>query len=253
MLDRIQSFDNLFKHLLISEGYFNVPEKVVSEIKNDFIDIIRYKDDEVPIKNYKLDFSDTKYDFLNELKPQPSVDVKFIKGKGSARIGGTFHVTDKSKLKNNNSFIQIDFLLDTPERILSDVIEHELSHVLQILIKKYNQEKKGYGSLGGMPSKKLLKELERDKKKISIHSHKPTEMYPNLLSSIKELRSIFNKNYKNGSEKEKKQFFLNFLKSVKNKKRIGKIAYDVFSDIESLSKALYRDFVKKAYVAFVND
>jgi hypothetical protein len=103
-----------------------------------------------------------------------------------------------------------------------------------------------------MPSKKLLKGLEKDKKKISIHSHIPTEIYPDLLSSIRELQSIFNEKYKNGSEKEKKEFFLNFLKSVKDKKRIGKIAYNVFSDIEGLSKALYRDFVKKAYVAFVN-
>ena len=33
----------------------------------------------------------------------------------------------------------------------------------------------------------------------------------------------------------------------------GKTAYYVFSDIEGLSKDLYRDFVKKAYVAFVRD
>jgi hypothetical protein len=250
MLNKIKSFNNLFQHLLISEGYFHIPEKVLSEIKKDFSDVIRFKDDNVPVKNYKLDFSDTNYDFLNDLEPHPSVDVKFTNGEG--RIKGSFHITDKSRFAKNKTLVQIDFSTDTPERILSDVIEHELSHFVQILIKKYNEEKKGYGSLGGMPSKKLLKGLEKDKKKISIHSHIPTEIYPDLLSSIRELQSIFNEKYKNGSEKEKKQFFLNFLKSVKDKKRIGKKAYYVFSDIEGLSKALYRDFVKKAYVAFVN-
>ena len=82
----------------------------------------------------------------------------------------------------------------------------------------------------------------------SIHSHKPSEMYPDLLSAIRELEVMFNRE---GEGISKKQFFLNFLKAVKDKKPIGKTAYDVFSDIHDLSKDLYRDFVKKAYVAFV--
>jgi hypothetical protein len=245
MLEKIKSFNNLFNHLILSEGYFNVPDSVASEIKKDFEDIIRFKDDDVPSKNYKLDFSDTNYDFLNELNPQPSVDVKFTKGKG--RIKGSFHIANESTLKNNKALIQIDFLSDTPERIVSDVIEHELSHFIQKLIKKYNEETKGYGSLGGLPSKRLLKGLEGD---TSIHSHKPSEMYPDLLSAIRELETMFNRK---GDGMPKKQFFLNFLKAVKNKKPIGITAYYVFSDIQDLSKDLYRDFVKKAYVAFVND
>lgn len=248
MLDKIKSFNNLFNHLILSEGYFHVPENVISEIKKDFADIVRYKEDDAPVKNYKLDFSDTNYEFLNELEPQPSVDVKFTKGKG--RIKGSFHVIDKFRLKNNIGLIQIDFLKDTPERIMLYIIEHELSHVVQALIKKYTEEKKGIGSLGGLPSRKLLKGLEKDKKKISIHSKIPSEMYPDLLSSIRELQSIFSKDKKIES---KKNFFLGFLKAVKDKKPIGKIAYYVFSDIHDSSKELYRDFVKKAYVAFVND
>ncbi len=246
LLEKIQSFNSLFNHIVLSEGYFHVPENVISEIKKDFADIIRFKDEELPVKNYKLDFSGTNYEFLNELEPQPSVDVKFTKGKG--RIKGSFHIANESRLKNNNAIIQIDFLSDTPERILSDVIEHEVSHFVQKLIKKYNEEKKGYGSLGGMPSKKLLKGLEKDKKKIKKHSEIPSEIYPDLLSAIRELETMFNRK---GKDFSKKQFFLNFLKAVKDKKPIGKIAYDVFSDIQDLSKELYRDFVKKAYVAFV--
>ena len=74
-------------------------------------------------------------------------------------------------------------------------------------------------------------------------------MYPDLLSAFRELDIM----YKRQDEfSTKKEFFLNFLKMVKDKKPIGKIAYDVFSDVEDYSKELYRDFVKKAYVAFVN-
>jgi hypothetical protein len=245
MLDKIRSFNSLVNHIILCEGYFHIPESILEPIKNDFIDVIKYKDDELE-KNYKLDFSDTNYDFLNELEPQPSVDVRFTKGKGKRK--GSFHVTDSFKLAKNNALIQIDFSEDKPERILSDVIEHELLHFVQRLIKKYNEDKNGNGSLGGLPSKRLLRGLETDKNKISVHTHKPSEMYPNLLSAIRDLETMFNRE---GKDISKKQFFLNFLKAVKDKKPIGKIAYDVFSDIQDLSKELYRDFVKKAYVAFV--
>jgi hypothetical protein len=244
MLEKIQSFNSLVNLIVLCEGYFHVPNSVLAPIKSDFVDVIKYKDDELE-KNYKLDFSDTNYDFLNELEPQPSVDVRFTKGKGKKK--GSFHVTDYFKLAKNNAFIQLDFATDKPERILSDVIEHEVLHFIQKLIKKYNQEKKGYGSLGGLPSKRLLKGLEKNP---LTHTHKPKEMYPDLLSAIRELETMFNREGKGIS---KKQFFLNFLKSVKDKKPIGKIAYDVFSDIEGLSKDIYRNFVKKAYVAFVNN
>jgi len=244
MLDKIQSFNSLVDLIVLCEGYFNVPNSVLASIKSDFVDVIKYKDDELE-KNYELDFSNTNYDFLNELEPKPSVDVRFTKGKGKKR--GSFHVTDSFKLARNNAFVQLDFLADKPERILSDVIEHEISHFVQKLIRKYNVEKKGYGSLGGLPSKRLLKGLEKDP---SIHSHKPSEMYPDLISSIRELETMFNRE---GEGISKNQFFLNFLKAVKDKKPIGKIAYYVFSDIHDLSKKLYRDFVKKTYVAFVND
>jgi len=71
-----------------------------------------------------------------------------------------------------------------------------------------------------------------------------------LLSAIRELETMYERQDEFFT---KKDFFLHFLKSVKDKKPIGKIAYDVFSDIENLSKELYKDFVKKAYVAFVED
>ena len=244
MLDKIQSFNSLVDLIVLCEGYFNVPNSVLASIKSDFVDVIKYKDDELE-KNYELDFSNTNYDFLNELEPKPNVDVRFTKGKGKRR--GSFHVTDSIKMAKNNAFVQLDFLADKPERILSDVIEHEISHFVQKLIRKYNVGKKGYGSLGGLPSKRLLKGLEKDP---SIHSHKPSEMYPDLISSIRELETMFNRE---GEGISKNQFFLNFLKAVKEKKPIGETAYYVFSDIHDLSKKLYRDFVKKAYVAFVKD
>lgn len=247
MLEKIVSFDNLVDLLVLQEGYFNVPNRMLEPIKNDFIDVVRKKKTDV-LKNYQLDFSNTSYDFLNELQPQPSVDVRFVDGKGKAK--GSFHVTDKIKMEKNNSFIQIDYSSDKHGRILSDVIEHEILHFIQRLIQKYNVVKTGYGSLGGLPSKRILRSIEKSGKESTAHSAIPKEMYPDLLSSIRELETM----YKRQDEFfTKKDFFLHFLKSVKDKKPIGKIAYDVFSDIEDLSKELYKDFVKKAYVAFVND
>jgi len=99
-----------------------------------------------------------------------------------------------------------------------------------------------------LPSKRILRSIEKSGKVSTAHSTIPKEMYPDLLSAIRELETMYERQDEFFT---KKQFFLNFLKAVKDKKRIGKIAYDVFSDIEDLSKELYRDFVKKAYVAFV--
>jgi hypothetical protein len=245
MLEKIQSFNSLVNLMVLCEGYFHVPNRMIEPIKSDFIEVVRKKKTNV-LKNYQLDFSNTSYDFLNELQPQPSVDVRFVDGKGKAK--GSFHVTDKIKMAKNNSLIQIDYSADKHGRILSDVIEHEILHFIQKLIQKYNVVKTGYGSLGGLPSKRLLRGLETDKNKISVHTHKPSEMYPDLLSAIRELETMYERQDEFFT---KKDFFLHFLKSVKDKKPIGKIAYDVFSDIEDLSKELYKDFVKKAYVAFV--
>jgi hypothetical protein len=249
MLDKISSFNSLVDRILLSEGYFNVPEKVISEIKKDFKDVLRFKDEELE-KNYKLDFSDTPYDFLNELDPQPSIDVKFKKGRGKGK--GSFHFTSDERLERNNSFIQID-LLDNPERILYNVIEHEVSHFIQKMIKKYNEEKKGYGSLGGMPSKKLLKGIEFDKSKIKKHSHIPSEIYPDLLSVIRELQFFFDKENQDKSLDNKKRFFIKFIKSLDSKKSIGETAPEIFRHFKELPKPLYKDILKKAYSAFVND
>lgn len=247
MLEKIQSFNSLVNHIVLCEGYFHVPNRMLEPIKSDFIEVVRKKKTNV-LKNYQLDFSNTSYDFLNELQPQPSVDVRFVDGKGKAK--GSFHVTDKIKMEKNNSFIQIDYSSDKHGRILSDVIEHEILHFIQRLIQKYNVVKTGYGSLGGLPSKRILRSIEKSGKESTAHSAIPKEMYPDLLSAIRELETM----YKRQDEFfTKKDFFLHFLKSVKDKKPIGKTAYDVFSDIEDLSKELYKDFVKKAYVAFVND
>lgn len=247
MLEEIGSFDSLVNLLVLQEGYFHVPNRMLEPIKNDFIEVVRKKKTNV-LKNYQLDFYNTSYDFLNELQPQPSVDVRFVDGKGKAK--GSFHVTDKIKMAKNNSFIQIDYSADKHGRILSDVIEHEILHFIQKLIQKYNVVKTGYGSLGGLPSKRILRSIEKSGKLSTAHSAIPKEMYPDLLSAIRELETMYERQDEFST---KKQFFLNFLKMVKDKKPIGKTAYYVFSDVEDYSKELYRDFVKKAYVNFAEE
>ena len=60
MLDKIQSFNSLVDLIVLCEGYFNVPNSVLASIKSDFVDVIKYKDDELE-KNYELDFSKNIY------------------------------------------------------------------------------------------------------------------------------------------------------------------------------------------------
>jgi len=244
MLDKIRSFNSLVDVLVLNEGYFYVPEKIFADIKKDAIRILKSlsknPDLNVPIKKYELDFSGTNYEFLNDLEPRPSVDVKFTKGGG--RIKGSFHIADKFRLEKNSSLIQID-LTDKIITIYDD-IEHEVSHFVQEMIKKHS------GNLGGMPSKKYISDLEDSKE----HSKIPKEMYPDLLSAIRELQFIFSKmsTYREPNEDDKKVFFKLFLNSLKDKKPIGNKAPRIFKDFSELPEPLYKKLLKIAYNAFVN-
>lgn len=252
MLEKINSFNKLVDALL-NEGYFYVPNILFQPIKQDLLKLLKYasfKDNiSVPIKNYQIDFNGTKYEFLNKLKPQPSVDVLFTK---KAKIKGSFHFSDKFRFKQNKSFIQID--LNDPIRSIYDDMEHEMSHFIQLMIKKYTIQKRQdpsfSGTLGGMPNKKHLSGLESETK----HSKIPKEIYPDLLSAIRELQFIFSKasTYREPTTEDKKIFFKLFLDSMNDKDPIGKKASSIFKDFKELPEPLYKKLLKIAYNAFVN-
>ena len=262
----------LNEYVVLREGYFHVPKQVFQHILDDYYEVWRIVQsngidnitpESLPTKDFDLDFSGTNFEFLNTLDPKPSIRVRYALGGGSY-----FSLIPSKKLKSdpsykkNKGFIQID--LSNPYRVVIDIIEHEISHYIQDYIKKYTRIKRGEidpiysttkGSLGGLPPNKIL-----DKHEVpmdSDHSLIPTEYYPDLLSSIRQMEFDFSRyypdyeydeNFPTKWEKEKKKFFSDVLKgNIK-----VPIASSVFKVFKTISKRFYNHMIKIAYDAFIN-
>lgn len=284
MLDKIRSFNSLVDLLVLQEGYFHVPMSVLKNLLDDYYEIWRVVQSQnvkritkksFPIKDYDLDFSGTRFEFLNNLNPKPSIKVRYSNGGGSY-----FLETPSKKYKSeadylkNKGFMQID--LSDPYRVVIDLIEHEVLHYIQYYIQKYTRIKKGEkepmflnpnkGSIGGLPSKKIIDDTytllgySKGSKKIRKnipHSMIPIEHYPDLLTAIRHMEFAFsekNPDYEYDEnnptkwEKQKKQFFVDVLNgSIK-----VKLASSIFKNFKEISKQFYNHMVKVGYDAFVN-
>ena len=282
MLHKIGTFNSLVDLIVLFEGYFHVPKKVYDEILKDYYEIWRKVHTEgrkqmrvktFPIKNYELDFSKTSFDFLNELDPKPSINVKFTLS------DETFFdlLSPPANYPKNIGFMQID--LTSPKRVVIDLIEHELSHYVQDYIQKYRRIKKGEQNvnvyspkmpIGGLPTKSIIDsqyttqgyKIGSKQKRRAGHSLRPVEYYPDLLSAIRHLEYAFgmdNPDYSYDPEEptkyetEKKQFFLNFLNKIKYGEKTGiPLPAHIFKTFKTISPEFYKRIVKIAYDAFVN-
>lgn len=271
------------------EGYFHLPLKVIKPVVDAYIEnykkykinkVKRVTDKSFPNVQIPIDFTNSNYKFLNELNP--FVVIKFTKD-DSTFMG--FEST-YGKTKNNPISVGvIELSLSRGSREIYDVIEHELLHFVQELIKKYREVKHNKKStdtmMGGLPSPKLISkdidihgykkrpdsEYYRNLKRVS-HSKRPIEYYPDLLSSIRELQYLFYKKVeKEGnldkwssikdSTQLKKQFFIEFIQAV-NSNLIGRRGFEfaisakVFIDFKKISSDFYKKMLSIAYDSFVN-
>lgn len=283
MLGEIRSFNSLVDLLVLQEGYFHVPISVLRNLLDDYYEIWRVVQSKktkrittqsFPIKDYDLDFSGTRFEFLNNLNPKPSIRVRYSKGGDSyfSLLPDIEHKTTPDYLKNRG-FMHIS--LQDPYRVVIDILEHEVLHYIQDYIQKYIRIKQGAkepiffnqnkSSKGGLPPKKIIDDrytisgYAKGSKKIrrASHSLRPIEYYPDLLSSIRHMEFDFSRYYPDYEydennptkwEKEKKQFFVDVLKG---NVRVD-IANDVFEEFKTISKQFYNHMVKVAYDAFVN-
>ena len=194
-------------NLIIKEGYFHIPEKLIKEIKDYYLTIFKkfYKssseeitEDECPSKIFYLDFTGTSFDFLNLIKPKPRVLIKFTSE--NSFFWDYENNVNTVKTKNQGN-IHLQLLKNTQvlNRILSSVIEHEVMHYVQSLLSIYKNK------LGGTVPKELMgpsKNMEGisqtksgiERKKFR-HSFRPIEFYPNLVSCARELHELFYKRF----------------------------------------------------------
>lgn len=262
---------------IIEEGYFHVPENVLKHIKDFYIE--NYKQylkngrgkisrRLYPPKLIELDFTGTRFEFLNSKKPSVMV---YLTSKGSHYHDYDHNGTDTMFLYNQgNIYLQLNS--NRFSDILSNVIEHEVMHYIQYLMETIHKK-----AGGGYPNRRLWgKDVDAYGNRISgtgrtrvTHSLRPIEYYPDLLTAIRTLFTDYHKvvsHYPNYNElindkKNKSDFFSFFLMSV-NDPDYGtdertsyfnkSLTVDTFREFKKISPEFYKKMIKIAYDGFIN-
>lgn len=164
------------------------------------------------VEIFNIDFSGTRWEFLNKLNPQIRlvVDPSF----------STCQYIPTNKINSGQGLIKLG-LKTGIKRLLTDGIEHEIAHFIQELIAVYRMKKNGMllsynnpyfvKNIGGLPSKKMVQKgssvygyitpklsniqiddqdgtiWNRPHKRIP-HYRQPIEQLPNLISIIRDLQ-----------------------------------------------------------------
>lgn len=262
---------------IIEEGFFHVPEKVLQPIKDFYIENYKkYLENGegkisrrlYPPKDFKLDFSGTRFEFLNFRNPSITV---YLTSKGSYFHEYNHDKEDTMEVFNHgNVYLQLNTTIF--RRILSDIIEHEVMHYIQSLMKNLHNE---YGS--GFPNKRLWRK-DVDAQGFSTggtgrtrvsHTQRPIEYYTDLLSAIRELFHDYHKMINNkpnydkliNNHDNKKMFFSEFLNAINDTNYPSKysgnyftkhLTIDTFREFKKISPDFYKKILKISYNAFIN-
>jgi len=219
---------------LIKEGYFHLPQNIYQGIIDAYYtaydkfrqgDVKRVTSKNFPDQTFDIDFSGSRYEFLNSLEPKPKIILSF-----SGQKNNSFFSSEK--IQYNIGLITIDLMQG--RRAVYDVIEHEMLHFVQYLVKNYRrnllykklsaaeknlarksevgeQSPEDYDEIirlraaiaqtgiGGLPPEKYIS-ADVSTKGYAVggtgtrrvqHSKRPIEYYPDLLSAIRTLHSEY--------------------------------------------------------------
>jgi hypothetical protein len=179
-----------FKQWLLNES-FELPFRVIKDIYEyyrDSYEKYRLKPRvKIEPKVFNLDFTGTRYAFLNDLNPRVLVELK-----GSLPGYDGLYLNSQLKVETGRVTVKIQLALSS---FMSGpyIIEHELLHAVQDLIKI----KKKMKVIGGLPNMPLVKRIT-DERGINIggtkkvkrvqHGIRPIEYYTNLDTVIRSLQ-----------------------------------------------------------------
>jgi hypothetical protein len=262
---------------ILEESHLHLPREIYKDIMDYYIEMYkRFKIDSskrvtpkrYPSKKFWPDFSciGKSYQWVKDYKP--SVTLQFTADNDNQWCDGR---------DPENTIIQVS--LDDPERVYTEVLEHELLHSLQFLLKTHEQNrrnqvhpkdvrlKKGektYVSTdpssiwkarlprveyAGAPKKKYINheyswhgyKKDSSAKKRTIHANRPIEYYPDLLSSIRQMQKAWYKFalYHKMDEKE--------VKSEEKKKKFYMFFYNNIKNGQP-----YPDYIKN-YIPILSE
>lgn len=268
------------KYEILREGAFAIPFSVFEPISNylaqeykKFVDSGKTRPNIKP-KIFNLDFTGTRFEFLNDYNPK----VKVFIYKNSKPVSATFWVIDRETNQNTiqnygNIYINFNRTLDS---ILSGTVEHELLHYIQFLIVEHRD------AFGGLPSKKFIPKdinqvgspknpdmYHKKKSKRFEHTRNPIEYYTNLNTVLRYIQNNYAK-FLNWSEKSdtlenRKKYFKNRLDAIKTELEKGTDLFQILKSVKDVDdfyrknpkispkKFLYNHYLKILYKAFVNN
>lgn len=226
------TFNELYN--LVSEGMISVPQEIMKPVQDYYLEAYRkfrsegkkkVSERSFPPKVIPLDFTGTKWEFLmKELSTPPSVVVTFT---------GSDEAYARYRESSPNSY-PIKLTFKSPQESLVWINEHELSHVIQFFLdrvakqkwkEKYkNRKRTGEAEMVGVPPKSVLPKTDVDwhgRKRVrrTEHTLRPIEYYPDLLTSVRDLRRAFETNFVKGdkskdTEENRSRFFKQFYKEL---------------------------------------
>lgn len=230
--------------------YYRVPPKVLEPLKKYYMEAIRkvkanniqrITKSSFPIKKFKLDFTGTQYEFLNSIDTH--IQIKLSSNDGYYEPSGKIIVLPVSGDSGLNYHA---------------ILEHELLHFIQTLIKEYRAKndkfhKKGSG-IGGLVGKKAMGDISdrvdvqgyvkgSSYNKRTTHAHRPIEHLPNLNTLTRRMELFYSRL---DNKTSKKEFFWKHLRS-------DSFTIKMLRDVKNQSLKLYNHYLKTLFNAFVNE
>jgi hypothetical protein len=257
---------------IIKEGYFHVPEKVLKDIKDFYIENAKKYIEEgggkismrkYPPKDFNLDFSGTNFEFLNSLNPSVTV---YLTSRVSY-FNWYNHENENTMESFNHGNIYLQLNRHMLKGVLNQVIEHEIMHYIQLLMEAL------HANYVGFPNKKLWRKgldihgnLNNGSGRRRVpHSQRPIEYYPDLLTAIRTLFQNYHDKIKRSpyydilinNEMGKRYFFSDFLKCINDPEYSNDlfdkvVTIDTFREFKKISPEFYKKILKISYDAFVN-
>jgi len=200
--------ENLFYKLydtILTEA-LEIPRHVFKELEDYIVeiakkiginDIKRLTQKSAPPKEFKIDFTGTRWEFLNVMNPRIKMYLSMGRNKtyysNTDPVGG-----DKDTIRSGKGYMMIDYR-DGLQRIISEILEHEVAHFVQYSIQANENRKREGGSsgdrfankkkplIGGLPNARHLpKDLTVSGRKIKsgktwqLHKFGNREPFPTI-------------------------------------------------------------------------
>jgi hypothetical protein len=149
--------ENLFYKLydtILTEA-LEIPRHVFKELEDYIVeiakkiginDIKRLTQKSAPPKEFKIDFTGTRWEFLNVMNPR--IKMYLSMGRNNTYYSNRDPVgDDKDTIRSGKGYMMIDYT-DGLQRIISELLEHELAHFVQYSIQANENRKREGGSSG---------------------------------------------------------------------------------------------------------